>query len=174
MYVGDSPNAHAVVRGNDVSGSLLGVFVRHSHGVEVAFNNLEGNCEGILYLDDGQPGGAGDGSIHDNVAHSNNLFCPGGEENPPAQGGGILLLGATNTSVWQNDVLANAGEQFNSGGIVLLSAAPFGGGSDVINDTVKDNTAFGNHPADIIWDGSGTGNVFTGNHCEVSVPVGLC
>jgi nitrous oxidase accessory protein NosD len=173
VYVGDSPDAHAVIRGNEASGSLLGVFVRHSHGVQVAYNHVEGNCQGIFILDDGEPGGAGDANIHDNVAHANNLFCPPGEENPPAQGGGILLMGAVNSTVSRNTVLGNSGEQFNSGGIVLLSAAMFGG-SDVMNNVVNDNSAYSNHPADIIYDGSGSGNVFTNNHCDSSDPAGLC
>jgi parallel beta-helix repeat protein len=174
VYVGDSPAAHTVVRGNTITGgNTWGVFVRHSHGVEVAFNNTSGNCEGIVGLDDGQPGGVGDLSIHDNVAHANNLFCPP-NEGPPLQGGGILLLGATDSSVWHNNVLGNQGDQVNSGGIVVFSASQFTGGSDPINDTIKNNTSFSNGPADIIWDGSGTGNTFTGNQCGVSMPSGLC
>jgi hypothetical protein len=174
LYVGDSPNAHSIVRGNTVSGgNAFGVFVRHTQWVDVAFNNVSGNCQGILILDDGQPGGAGHAQVHDNVAQANNLFCPPNEEAPPLQGGGILLLGATNSSVWHNNVLGNKGEQINSGGIVLISAGPFGG-SDVINDLVQNNTSYSNSPADIIWDGSGSGNTFNANHCGTSQPSGLC
>jgi hypothetical protein len=38
------------------------------------------------------------------------------------QGGGILLLGATQTLVTYNFVAGNKGKQINSGGIVVLSA----------------------------------------------------
>jgi parallel beta-helix repeat protein len=171
IYVGDSPHANAKVEGNDVSGNGLGIFVRHARHVEVAYNHAEGNCQGILVLDDGQPGGAGNANIHNNVFHANNLSCPP-EHGPPLQGGGVLLLGATNTIVAQNQVLGNQGDQFNSGGIVLVSAAP--DGSDVIGNIVRNNTAYSNSPADIIYDGSGSGNQFYGNHCTNSQPGGLC
>ena len=36
------------------------------------------------------------------------------------------------------------------------------------------NTAFRNHPADLIWDGTGVGVRFTGNACGTSLPSGLC
>jgi hypothetical protein len=172
IYVGDSPQANATVEGNDVSGNNLGIFIRHARHVEVAYNHSEGNCQGILVLDDGEPGGAGNVNVHNNVFHANNESCPPGE-GPPFQGGGVLLFGATDTIVAQNQVLGNKGNEINSGGIVLRSAAPFGG-SDVIGNIVRNNTAYSNSPADIIYDGSGSGNKFYGNHCTTSQPGGLC
>jgi parallel beta-helix repeat protein len=172
IYVGDSANANAVVEGNDVSDNQLGIFIRHTRKVEVAYNHAQGNCEGVLVLDDGQPGGAGNINIHNNVFDANNKFCPAGDENPPLQGGGVLLFGATNSIVAQNQVLNNQGDQLNSGGIVLLSAGPEGG--DPSGNIVRNNTAYSNSPADIIYDGSGSGNQFYGNHCATSQPDGLC
>jgi hypothetical protein len=58
------------------------------------------------------------------------------------QGGGILLLGATDSSVWHNNVLANQGKQVNSGGIVVVPAAPFTGGSGPIDHAVSTNTSW--------------------------------
>ncbi len=174
VYVGDSPNAQAIIRGNDSRFSTFGVFVRHSHHVEVAFNDVDSNCQGIMVLDDGQSGGVGEIAVHDNIAHGNNEPCPPSDEAPPLQGGGILLLGAQNSTVWQNNVLSNSGDQVNSGGILLLSAAQFTGGSDPVGNSIHDNTAYRDSPADIIYDGSGSGNTFARNHCTTSVPAGLC
>jgi len=171
VYVGDSPNAQAIVRGNTVSGNQFGIFIRHARHVEVAYNTADGNCEGILVFDDGEKGGAGNVNVHNNVFHSNNQFCKG---SPPLQGGGVLLLGATLSIVARNNVLGNQGTQLNSGGIVLLSAKPITGGSDVIDNIVRNNTAYSNEPADIIYDGSGHGNQFYTNHCDTSMPDGLC
>jgi hypothetical protein len=91
------------------------------------------------------------------------------------QGGGILLLGATYTLVAHNYVFGNSGSQFNSGGIVVLSAKLVNPAASNPNfDTITRNTAFGHHPADLRWDGTGTGVRFTRNHCATSVPAGLC
>jgi hypothetical protein len=90
------------------------------------------------------------------------------------QGGGILLLGATFTLVANNSVLDNRGSQFNSGGIVVLSATALTGGSNPNFDTIARNFAFRNRPADLIWDGTGIGVRFKANYCATSVPAGLC
>jgi Right handed beta helix region len=174
VYLGDTADAQGAVIGyNRVSGNALGVFVRHSHEVVVKHNIAVRNCQGILLLDDGQPGGAGDIRAAHNVVIANNNFCPPSDEAPPLQGGGILLLGATNSTVEKNVVLRNKGDQINSGGILVVSASPFGGG-DPSGNLVRGNVAFRNQPADIIWDGSGSGNVFQHNHCRSSVPSSIC
>jgi len=41
-------------------------------------------------------------------------------------------------------------------------------------DTIAINTALGNHPADLRWDGTGTGVRFKANYCATSIPAGLC
>ena len=127
FYVGDSPNAATVVRDNVTQGNSLGIFVRHARGVTVMNNRATGNCQGVLVLDDGQPGGAGNAVVQSNSVFRNNKFCPANEEAPPLQGGGILLVGATQTKVISNSVKGNQGTQFNSGGIVVVSAAPLQG-----------------------------------------------
>src|SRR5262249_4636665 len=83
------------------------------------------------------------------------------------------LLGATNTRVIGNLVNGNAGDQINSGGIVVASAAALTHGSDPKSDTIKNNNAHHNQPADLIWDNTGTVR-FAGNHCTMSVPSGHC
>jgi parallel beta-helix repeat protein len=175
FYVGDSPNAATVVRDNVATGNEFGIFVRHARGVTVMNNRASGNCQGVLVLDDGQPGGAGNAVIRDNSVFRNNKFCPADPEEgaPPLQGGGILLLGATQTTVASNSVKGNSGKKFNSGGIVVVSAAPFHG-SDPQFDTIARNTAFRDKPADLRWDGSGNNVNFVANHCKTSSPAGLC
>jgi hypothetical protein len=173
FYVGDSPNAATVVRDNVTKGNSLGIFVRHARGVTVMNNRATGNCQGILVLDDGQPGGAGNAVVQSNSVFRNNKSCPANEEAPPLQGGGILLVGATQTKVVSNSVKGNRGTQFNSGGIVVVSAAPFKG-SDPQFDTIARNTAFRDQPADLRWDGSGNNITFVANHCTTSIPAGNC
>jgi Right handed beta helix region len=172
FYVGDSPNAASVMRDNVARGNALGFFIRHARGVTVVNNRATGNCQGILVLDDGEPGGVGNAVIQGNSVFRNNMFCPPNEEAPPLQGG-ILLLGATQTRVVGNSLKGNVGTQLNSGGIVVLSAAPFQG-SDPQFDTISRNTAFRDKPADLRWDGSGNNVNFVANHCAKSIPAGLC
>ena len=105
---------------------------------------------------------------------SNNKSCKKNEDTPVnTQGGGILLLGATHTLVTHNSVTGNAGKDFNSGGIVVLSAKSLTHGSNPNFDTVSFNFAFGNHPADLVWDHTGVGVRFTHNACATSKPGGV-
>jgi parallel beta-helix repeat protein len=174
LYVGDSPHADTVVRNNRASGNLFGIFIRHARHILVTHNHLSGNCQGIIVLDDGQRGGAGNTAIVGNRAVRNNKFCPATEEGPALRGGGILLLGATRTLVAHNAVFGNRGHRINSGGIVVLSARPITKGSNPNFDVIVRNTAFRNRPADLRWDGTGIGVQFRDNHCGTSNPPGLC
>jgi parallel beta-helix repeat protein len=173
FYVGDSPNAATIVRDNVARGNALGIFIRHARGVTIVHNRASGNCQGVLVLDDGQPGGAGNTLVLANSVFRNNKFCPANEEAPPLQGGGILLFGATQSKVASNSVKGNRGQQINSGGIVVLSAAVFGGSNPKF-DTIARNTAYNDRPADLRWDGTGKSVRFFGNHCGTSDPPGLC
>ena len=175
FYVGDSPHADTVVRNDRAFGNQFGIFIRHARHVLVTGNVVSGNCQGILVLDDGQRGGAGNAVIRHNRVFDNNKFCKKNEDTPVAtKGGGILLIGATHTQVTHNSVTGNAGRKFNSGGIVVLSAKPLTHGSNPEFDTISFNFAFRNHPADLIWDHSGFGVRFRHNDCGTSIPGGLC
>lgn len=174
LYVGDSPDADTWVVNNKSWGNGFGVFVRHAHEVNVEGNTVWDNCVGILVLDDGQVGGAGNVTVSGNDVHGNNLVCPA-SGGPPTSGGGIVLAGAVHTLVADNNVNNNnAGGTVASGGIVLLSVQMMNGGSAVIDDTVRGNDAHHNAPADILYDGSGLGNRFIDNECANSSPSGLC
>ena len=175
FYVGDSPHADTVVRDNIAIGNQFGIFVRHARHVTVFHNLATRNCQGILVLDDGQRGGAGNAVITDNTVLRNNKFCKKSEDTPVSiRGGGILLLGATFSLVAHNEVTRNHGRQVNSGGIVVLSAKKLTHGHNPRHDTILGNVAFHNRPADLIWDGRGTGIHFVANHCGRSRPMGLC
>ncbi len=175
FYVGDSPHADTVVRDDRAIGNQFGIFVRHARYVLVTGNRVTGNCQGILVLDDGQRGGAGNAIVRGNSVFRNNKFCPKSEDTPVStQGGGILLLGATYTLVARNSVSGNVGKQFNSGGIVVLSASALTKGSNPNFDVIANNTAYRDRPADLIWDGTGIHVRFLGNRCVRSAPPGLC
>jgi nitrous oxidase accessory protein NosD len=175
FYVGDSPQADTVVRDDQAFGNQFGIFIRHARHVLVTGNVVSGNCQGILVLDDGQKGGAGNVVVQFNRVFSNNKSCKKNEDTPVnTKGGGILLLGATHTLVTHNSVTGNAGKKFNSGGIVVRSAKSLTHGSNPNFDTISFNSAFGNHPADLVWDHTGVGVRFTHNACETSIPGGFC
>jgi len=176
IYVGDSPEAHAVVSENRVWNNGIGVFVRHVHFATVVENWAKGNCIGIFLLNDGQPEGSGDQKVARNVVLNNNKVCPGDEEEgtPETSGGGIVLLGSVNNVVRRNLVVGNHGDTLVSGGIVLISS-PFG--EEPVGSTgnvVARNHVRHNSPADLVDDAGSTGNTFRGNNCRTSTPDGLC
>lgn len=76
FYVGDSPHADTVVRDNVAVGNQFGIFVRHARHVIVFHNLATKNCEGILVLDDGQKGGAGNVAILRNAAGRQQQILP--------------------------------------------------------------------------------------------------
>ena len=174
IYLGDSADAGATVIHNEVSGSQFGIFIRHASGITAQLNHAFGNCQGIMVLDDGS-GGVRDIELRYNYITFNNEACAGSDGNPPLSGGGILLLGASQSTVSWNTVRGNQGTDVNSGGIVLMSAADLvPGGHDPNNNVISNNTAYGNAPDDISYDGTGSGNDLSGNYCGSSAPSGSC
>jgi len=173
FYLGDSPSANAIVAGNRSVGNAMGVLFRHAKGADIHNNVLDGNCAGVIVLADA-PGPAGKVDVHHNKVRKNNRSCPGesGGE-PPLSGVGIALSGAFGSKVRSNVVKGNkpSATVDESGGILVLRGD---GGTAPKNNTISRNLATGNTPADIHWDGSGTGNKFKKNRCNTSDPSGLC
>jgi hypothetical protein len=177
MFMGYTSHADMLITGNKVRNATLGIFVSDMQDVRVTHNAATGNCSGAIVLDDNHPiDGVSPGSVigdilvADNVFTANNAPCLG---NPPIQGAGLLLIGTQNTTVVGNRATANRGAQTLSGGIVLISAVPYGGlneGSDVI----AHNSASGNSPFDMTWDSRGANVVFLANRCGAASPAGLC
>jgi len=174
IYVGDSPEAQAVVSGNtsyDNVGS--GIFLRDASNGFVFGNYVYGNCIGIWILNTGGGSGAMNWALTGNTANANNTACPAGEEGPSFSGLGILITGGTHNFVVANTTDANApgGDTLASGGIVLVSDPE---GTTTENNRIIANRAHGNEPVDLFWDQMGEGNLFLANHCGTSDPDGLC
>jgi hypothetical protein len=177
MYLGFLTHAGLLVTGNTVRGAALGIFMQDVQDVSITGNDASGNCSGALLLDDnhpqdGQPPGTvnGDITIARNAFTANNVLCSG---HPTIQGAGLLMIGTRHTLVVGNAVTANNGAQPLSGGIVLVSAVPFGGLAEG-SDTIMHNTLTGNTPDDLSWDGNGSGIAFRANQCGTCAPAQLC
>src|SRR3954466_2447075 len=52
FYIGDSPDAAVLVRGNTATNSLFGILVRDARGGTIKRNTVRGNCDGIIFLGD--------------------------------------------------------------------------------------------------------------------------
>jgi parallel beta-helix repeat protein len=174
IYVGDSPNARSVVRNNTADHNGFGVFLRDSTEVVASGNRFWSNCIGIFALDSGHGAPAdtpaGDYTITGNRAYANDLACPAGEH-PPFSGVGIGLFGVHDTRVSGNAVAVNkpTGPSLASGGIALASTRA-SGGHDPRHNLVRDNRLYGNRPADITSDGTGSGNTIAHNICSTTIP----
>jgi hypothetical protein len=173
LYIGDSPNANVFVAANEVSGNGFGIFFRHSQHAAFLYNDAHDNCIGFFAVSGPPHPPVGDAVVRYNTVRHNNKVCTGGEELPfDYSGGGIVLLGAKDMVIGNNSVLSNRGNSPLSGGIALLSGAMIGAGPSTGN-TIQNNTAYHNTPADIV-DHSGGNNTFRGNACRTSDPGGLC
>jgi nitrous oxidase accessory protein NosD len=176
LYMGDSPNGYSVVRDNLTDHNGFGIFMRDSTHLTATDNKSWGNCVGILALNSGSgaPGDlpAGNYRISDNRVWANNKACPsmGG---PATSGIGIALAGVHDTLVVDNTVNGNASTapSIAKGGIVMIQAGP--GGATPTKNTIVDNSAHGNKPADIFWDGTGLGNKVRPNDCATAIPGNL-
>ncbi|WP_370084614.1 nitrous oxide reductase family maturation protein NosD [Streptacidiphilus sp. MAP12-16] len=161
----------AVIRGNDLSGNRIGAVVRRARNLTVEHNTIVGNCGGVFIVgDDGTPR-AGALTVRRNKVIANNKYCPPNDRLPYIQGSGIVLTGVEDTLVTQNKVNHNVGASPLSGGIVLFHS--FVGGPSSGN-TISDNVAVGNGPADLVDRDTGIGNTFAGNDCRLSEPAGRC
>jgi nitrous oxidase accessory protein NosD len=173
LYMGDSPNGDSVVRNNWTDHNGFGVFLRDSTELTARGNKAWGNCIGILALDTGEPTAAGAYTIVGNKVFANDRVCPASEDGPPVSGIGIALAGVHDTLVKDNDVNFNkpGGDSIISGGIVLFSTAP--DGADPTDNTVRNNELHHNRQADIVSDGTGSGNVIKQNECRTTIPADL-
>jgi hypothetical protein len=181
LYMGDSPNADSVLMNNWSDHNGFGLFMRDSTELTATGNHVWDNCVGILALNSGHgaPGDlpAGNYRITDNVVWDNDTVCAANAQHPQVSGLGIVLLGVHDTVVAGNTVNGNhpGATSFLSGGI-LVASSKAQGGADPTNNTVRGNSLDGNKPADIVWDGSGSGNTVANNHCDTAIPgtLGWC
>jgi parallel beta-helix repeat protein len=179
FYVGDSPNANADIIGNRADHNEIGIFLRDASKGLVRKNKVHDNCAGIVVLETGAPDPAGQWHLAKNRVRRNNEACEGepDEGEPGLSGIGIALAGADGVLVEHNRVRGNkpSGESLVSGGIVIFSTAdPSIGGDDPNDNRIVGNNAHNNQPFDILWDGTGVGNLFERNHCGTSDPSSIC
>ncbi len=180
LYMGDSPHADSLLLNNWADHNGYGLFMRDSTELTAIGNHVWANCVGILALNSGQgaPGDlpAGNYRIRGNTVWGNDRACPS-SGGPPLSGIGIALAGVHGSVVTGNWVNANrpSGPTVFSGGIVVASTKT-SGGADPTKNTIRGNTLDHNKAADIVWDGTGTGNTITDNSCDTSLPphMGFC
>jgi hypothetical protein len=165
FYVGESPDANAVIVNNtSYNNTGEGILFRDSKVADIHGNVLFGNCVGILVLDTGVPGRAGFASIHDNVVANNNRLCPADSDHPAFGGIGIGLAGARFTGVHNNTVAGNhnrSDSAIHGGGLVLITAHPFGGANPVGNRLTFNHLV--NDTPRVFWDHTGRNNVIAHN-----------
>lgn len=166
---------HLTLTGNSsLDNRGQGILVVDSSTGRIQDNTVRGNCEGIALVDFGA--GVRHWVVTRNTVNSNNRGCPPipGVQ-PPLSGIGIDVVGASDTVVQNNTVVDNrpSGPSIHSGGIVVTTS-PFSGGIDPTGNRIVSNTAHGNLRADIVWNRRGSGNIFAGNECSLSLPDGLC
>ena len=135
-----------------------------------------GNCIGVFFLDDGQPGGEHNLTLSHNKSWANDKACAASDDGPAVSGIGVLLLGAQHSTVHENTIRNNvaSGPSPFSGGLLLLSAAPLSGGKTPRSTRSPATPCPAMRPFDILWDGAGAGNVFSGNSCSTSSPSWIC
>src|SRR5438034_4225756 len=180
LYIADSPTADAVVIGSRAYDNSaeegVGLLLRDASRGLVEGNELRPNCAGIWLLDGPLPGAVTDWAMRRNVVRDNSAACPASEDTPvPLSGFGIALAGTQRVIADDNVVTGNhpTGDTVFAGGILVVSTSAFGG-SDPTSNLVLGNRARDNDPADLVYDGSGSANLFIHNDCQTSIPDGLC
>jgi parallel beta helix pectate lyase-like protein len=180
LYVGDSPDANAVIRDNRSWDNALGILVRHARHVLVYDNDVWSNCLGVFLLHDGQVEGSGDNAVLHNRVRGNNESCTqfaGFLHVPSIGGGGIVAAGSLHNVIAENTVTGNRGTSPFSGGIVLVATTiPNADGSFTAStgNVVVRNRLRNNKPADLVQDAASQPNAFLDNRCDTSTPEGLC
>jgi len=194
IYVGQSDRV--VIAGNFAEDNLLGLEVENSRDCGVFGNELTGNTLGIIVdvlfdkirLTQERTVVAGN-RVHDN--NRENTAEPGDIIAVLPSGIGVLLSGADTTRVTLNDVHGN---QFAGIAVVSLCLAfalqgeacpadvdvnPDPDGNRIVgnrvtgNATVPTGTPLDAFLADLVWDGSGTGNCWSRNRFGTSAPAQL-
>jgi len=167
VYLGDSPDANGLIRGNRGAQGNLGILIRNSQGLTVQANDMRNNCVGMLILAD-NPGPAGNVVARHNTFLVNNRACPA-DEGPPLSGIGVALAGAHDVQVQSNVISGNraSGPTAFSGGVVLGSVGP----TPPTNNLISHNVIRLNS-TDVFSDGSDVGTTVRFNTCG-GTP-GLC
>ncbi|MFC0599219.1 right-handed parallel beta-helix repeat-containing protein [Streptomyces palmae] len=161
----------AVIAHNRLTGNRIGVVIRRARELSVEDNAIHDNCGGVFVVGDESTPRAGSLDVHDNQVEHNNRYCPASGRLPYIQGTGILLTGAEDTRVTDNQVRGNTGASPMSGGVVLFKSVV---GAPNTRNVIRDNEVVDNRPADLADPERSPGNVLTGNRCGRSLPEGWC
>ncbi|MGH3445230.1 MAG: right-handed parallel beta-helix repeat-containing protein [Nocardioidaceae bacterium] len=166
VAVQEQVSGFSITKSNIAANRGEGIFVGDSTHGTITDNHLTHNCVGILLVDLGVPGQQGASRIRvaHNTVDANNRLCPGGDA-PSESGNGIILVGARHASVSHNKVRRNHGAhsvQVGFGGIAVLDAGHFTGGSAPIGNRIDHNVIRHNTP-NLTYDHSGHGNTFAHN-----------
>ena len=186
IYVGQSSDV--TVAANTAERNTVGFDIENSTRITVAGNQATGNTLGLIVQ--GAPGlaipNASDITVEGNRLSSNNRPNPSSDPGDllsrlPA-GTGVLTIDADRVTITDNLVNSN-----DSVGIALISLPPDVAALDPRVDPIPDddhiigNTVLGNGgdpdhllapfpPADLLWDGTGTGNCWAGNSFTTMFP----
>jgi parallel beta-helix repeat protein len=192
IYVGQSTDI--VVLGNTAFANVSGFEIENSTRVQVIGNESYNNAAGMMVqLLPGLPvTTSADILVAGNFVHDNNHFNFGDTADLVSflpSGTGILVLGADRVTVVGNVVTGNnsfgigVASTLLLGTIAGLPPEAFAGiepnpdGVHVLGNLVRGNGQAPSNPlipgADLVWDGSGTGNVWAGNLFDTSFPPAL-
>ena len=189
IYVGQSRNVR--VRQNVAFGNVIGFEVENSSFVQVTDNEAYDNVAGILVvllpgLDVKESSNirVAKNSVHDN--NHVNFAEPGELAAAVPTGSGILVVGTDRTNVKHNTVTGNDFVGIGVASSLLLGALagippeafadiePNPDGVRVQNNVVTTNGAspppIGLPGVDLLWDGSGTKNCWSGNTFATAFP----
>lgn len=178
IYVGGYiDGTSGTVRYNSVSDGHYGIGVMNSANITVSYNTTQNSCSGYMGFNSRTLTGGDNITVSYNDFSSNNAYCEESDDVagfPPVQGTGIVLLSPNHEVVRNNHVTGNRGTYPLSGGIVIQSAEQWGIPLSSNDVAVSGNVVSDNSPADLSWDGKGTGVAFSGNVCGTSNPAGFC
>jgi parallel beta-helix repeat protein len=189
IYIGQS--MRSVIEHNEVTRSTVGIDVELSTQIAVRHNDVRHNTIGLTaqVLPGLTASSSSDIEVIDNDFIENNQPNPVTDPDEILaqlpHGIGILVIGADRVVARNNRVLDN-----DSAGVAIIQLPPSLAALDPRidpfpdNNHIADNIAFRNGRApdpklapfpgaDLLWDGSGFGNCWSGNRFRASVPVSL-
>ncbi len=189
LYIGQSRDV--TLRRNVVYGNVVGIEASNSSDIKLLANEAYDNTNGILVvlLPGRQIKTAADILVSGNRVYDNNRPNFAAPEDLVAAvpaGTGLLIVGADRVKAEGNTLTGNAFIGLGVGSTLILAAlsgAPPEAFADIEPNPdgvrVRDNIVTGNGvaspvpflpPADLLWDGSGFGNCWSGNTFGASVP----
>jgi parallel beta-helix repeat protein len=192
FYVGQAANV--IMRQNLAQGNVVGIEASNSSGVKLLANEARDNSNGILVvlLTGRVITSSSDILVAGNIVQGNNrpnFAAPGDIVAAVPAGTGLLVVGADRVTVEDNTVTGHDFIGIGVGSTLILAAIaglPPEAFADIEPNAdgvqVRGNRATGNGtsspfpflpPADLLWDGTGTGNCWTANVAGTLVPVAL-